>query len=299
MKMDYTSLVFERSENLKLIENIIPLKEQELKYFLANKKLEEIVSNEKTKQKVIFSMLKHIGSPDSELRDNLIYQTFCQFILESKLNHDLLTEILDICLSDHFLFKRIGEKNTDSVFTRSFTSLLIALILFQDNRDNFLSRAKVLEVKDKLISYVNREKDVRGYVREKGWAHSMAHVADAFDELVKNTKMKQIYYSEIVKAILDKIYQAESVYIHDEEERMIIPIVQMADNGLEKSVLESMIKNWRKELEKDKNKLEEENYWFLVANCKNFLKSLSLTLINKPSLSSLQPVVLHAIKEIY
>ncbi|UQZ76989.1 hypothetical protein C2I17_21925 [Niallia circulans] len=80
---------------------------------------------------------------------------------------------------------------------------------------------------------------------------------------------------------------------------MIIPIVQMADNGLEKSVLESWIKNRRKELEKDKNELEEVNYWFLVANYKNFLKSLSLTIIDKPSLSSLQSVVLHAIKEIY
>lgn len=111
--------------------------------------------------------------------------------------------------------------------------------------------------------------------------------------------MKQSNYPEIVKAILGKIYQSESVYIHDEEERMIIPIVQMADNGLEKEVLESWIKNRRKELEKDKNELEEENYWFLVANCKNFLKSLSLTIIDKPSLSSLHPVVLHAIKEIY
>lgn len=299
MKMDYTSLVFDRSENLNLIENIIPMKEQELKYFLGNDKLDEIVSDEKTKQKVILSMLKHIGSPDSELRDNLIYQTFCQFILESKLDNDLLIEILDICISDQFLFKGIGEKNTDSVFTRSFTSLLIALILYLDNRDDFLSRAKVLEVKDKLISYVHLEKDVRGYVREKGWAHSVAHAADAFDELVKNKKMKESNYPEIVKAILGKIYQAERVYIHDEEERMIIPIVQMADNVLEKEVLESWIKNRRKELEKDKNELEEVNYWFLVANYKNFLKSLSLTIIDKPSLSSLQSVVLHAIKEIY
>ena len=57
-------------------------------------------------------------------------------------------------------------------------------------------------MKDKLISYVNREKDVRGYVREKGWAHCMAHVADAFDELVKNTNLK--FLSRLSPIILEK-----------------------------------------------------------------------------------------------
>ncbi|WP_051641019.1 MULTISPECIES: DUF2785 domain-containing protein [unclassified Bacillus (in: firmicutes)] len=284
---------------MNLIENIIPMKEKELKHFLGNRKSEEIEWDEKTKQTVVKSMLIHIGSPDSKLRDNLIYHTFCQLIMENKLEKHFLCELLETCLSDQFLFKGIGEKDTDSVFTRSFTSLLIALILYQDNRDDFLSVAKVLEVKDKLISYVNLEKDVRGYVKEKGWAHSVAHVADAFDELVKSKKITQSNYPEMLQAIFGKIYQTESVYIHDEEERVIVPIVQMIDNGLEKEVLETFIKNIRNELEIYKKKLEEENYWFLVANCKNFLKSLLLEILNKPSVSSMQAVVIQTIKEIY
>ncbi|MEK4908099.1 DUF2785 domain-containing protein [Niallia sp. FSL M8-0099] len=284
---------------MNLIENIIAMKEQELKYFLGNDKLDEITSDEKTKQKVILSMLKHIGSPDSELRDNLIYQTFCQFILESKLDNDLLIEILDICISDQFLFKGIGEKNTDSVFTRSFTSLLIALILYQDNRDDFLSRAKILEVKDKLISYVHLEKDVRGYVREKGWAHSVAHAADAFDELVKNKKMKQSNYPEIVKAILGKIYQSESVYIHDEEERMIIPIVQMADNGLEKIRKVCLLLSTINFLRNFCNSLPRTNNFLPLIHSYLSLTPSSYFLSKIPTLPSLHPVVLHAIKEIY
>lgn len=275
------------------------MKEKELKNFLGNRKSEEIEWDEKTKQTVVKSMLIHIGSPDSELRDNLIYHTFCQLIMENKLEKHFLCELLETCLSNQFLFKGIGEKDTDSVFTRSFTSLLIALILYQDNRDDFLSVAKVLEVKDKLISYVNLEKDERGYVKEKGWAHSVAHVADAFDELVKSKKITQSNYPEMLQAILGKIYQTKSVYIHDEEERVIVPIVQMIDNGLEKEVLETFIKNIRNELEIYKKELEEENYWFLVANCKNFLKSLLLEILNKPSISSMQAVVIQTIKEIY
>lgn len=273
------------------------MKEKELKYFLGNRKSEEIEWAEK--KHIVISMLVHIGSPDSQLRDNMIYQTFCQLILETKIDDQLLGEILEFCVSDQFLFKGIGEKDTDSVFTRSFTSLLIALILYQDNRNDFLTEAKVNEIKDKLISYVNLEKDVRGYVKDKGWAHSMAHVADAFDELVKSEKINQSTYPAIMLAIWQKIYQTESVYIHDEDERMIVPIIQMIDNGLGQEVLEGLIINMKNDLHQYRNQIEEESYWFLVANCKNFLKSLLVNMISNPKLSSMQSVVSKTLNEIY
>lgn len=273
------------------------MKEKELKYFLGNRKFEEIEWAEK--KHIVISMLVHIGSPDSQLRDNMIYQTFCQLILETKIDDQLFGEILEFCVSDQFLFKGIGEKDTDSVFTRSFTSLLIALILYQDNRNDFLTEAKVNEIKDKLISYVNLEKDVRGYVKDKGWAHSMAHVADAFDELVKSEKINQSTYPAIMQAIWQKIYQTESVYIHDEDERMIVPIIQMIDNGLGQEVLEGLIINMKNDLHQYRNQIEEESYWFLVANCKNFLKSLLVNMISNPKLSSMQSVVSKTLNEIY
>ncbi len=282
---------------MNLLENIIPMKEKELKYFLGNRKSEEIEWAEK--KHIVISMLVHIGSPDSQLRDNMIYQTFCQLILETKIDDQLLGEILELCLSDQFLFKGIGEKDTDSVFTRSFTSLLIALILYQDNRNDFLTEAKVNEIKDKLISYVNLEKDVRGYVKDKGWAHSMAHVADAFDELVKSEKINQSTYPAIMQAIWQKIYQTETVYIHDEDERMIVPIIQMIDNGLGQEVLEGLIINMKNDLHQYRNQIEEESYWFLVANCKNFLKSLLVHMISNPKLSSMQSVVSKTLNEMY
>ena len=284
---------------MNILEKIIPMDEEELKLFLENSKSEDIDWDEKTKIRVVKSMLIHIGSPDSKLRDHLIYQMFCRLVLENKLKNNLLSELLESCLNDQFLFKGIGENDTDTVFTRSFTTLLIALILYQDNRNDFLTESKMEEIKDKLIIYVNLEKDVRGYVKDKGWAHSIAHMSDAFDELVKSKKINQSSYPEIIKAIWKKIYHSESVYIHDEEERMIVPIVQMIENGLKKEMLESLIKNMRNELDKYKNELVEENYWFLVANCKKFLKSLLLTILNNPSLSSMQSIVSKVLKEIY
>jgi hypothetical protein len=49
-----------------------------------------------------------------------------------------------------------------------------------------------------LIKYINLENDLRGYVPEKGSSHSIAHVADAFDELVKSPKINREIYLELL-----------------------------------------------------------------------------------------------------
>ena len=168
------------------------------------KRLQEIKKGERHWDKeseyiVIKSMIEHIGTTDSELRDELIYSTFCWLMIEkNELKHEVLIELLDTCLNN-LLLHGIGETETDSVFTRAFTTLLIALILYRDNKDDFLTKGMVHEVKGKLIHYFNLEYDLRGYVPEKGWAHSVAHAADAFDELVKNPKIDQDSYFHIFR----------------------------------------------------------------------------------------------------
>lgn len=85
-------------------------------------------------EEVIKEMLIHIGSVDGELRDSLIFSTFYQLIENNKLSNSLMVKILDICLSEEYLFKGIGEQGTDTVFTRSFSSLVIALIVEKASR---------------------------------------------------------------------------------------------------------------------------------------------------------------------
>lgn len=240
---------------------------------------------------LINSMVEHIGSPDSELRDILIYGTFCQLTRDKQLDQQVLIEMLDLCLSDTMLFKGIGEIETDTVFTRSFTTLLIALILYRDNEEGFLSSHKVLEIKDKLIAYINLENDLRGFVAGKGWAHSVAHVADAFDELVKNEKITSNLYLEILNPLWDKVFVSNAIYIHDEEERLLAPILEMLNTGLKHEAIEDLLQNVHLKLEKQKSQLQEEDYWILYANCKKFLKSFYLQVDNHASLSPLQPSI--------
>ncbi|MFE8697566.1 DUF2785 domain-containing protein [Cytobacillus sp. FJAT-53684] len=251
-----------------------------------------------SKVTIVGSMIEHIGSTDSKLRDQLIYSLFYQLIIESnQIEHELLKDLLDACLNE-YLFKGIGENGTDTVFTRSFTTLLIALILGRDIEDNFLSQSMIYRIKDKLIHYINSEKDLRGYVADKGWAHSVAHVADTFDELVKNPKINKEFYREILHSLWNKIFISDSVYIHDEDERILIPILEMLNKGLEVSEIEILIQNIPIELSVRREQIVDEKYLFLLFNCKTFLKSFHMKIYRNSKFVSLQKSIEECLAEI-
>jgi hypothetical protein len=258
---------------MKLQVDKADITEKELKGILIQIRSGEKTWNDVDRILVVKSMITHIGSTDAELRDKLIYTSFFRQIIEdNQLESELLTELLDISLNV-LLLKGICEKGTDTVFTRAFTTLLIALILYRDNEDNFLGQSHIDRVKDQLIMYINNEQDLRGFVSGKGWAHSVAHVADAFDELVKNPKISPENYPAILQPLWNKMFVSDSVYIHDEDERIITPIFEMLNNGLDVQVIVRLVNNIPTKLKAQKEQLDEEKYWFLVFNSKTFLKS--------------------------
>jgi hypothetical protein len=137
---------------MKLQLNKTPLNENELKRILFDIKSGEKEWNDVDRILVVNSMITHIGSTDVELRDQLIYTSFFRMIIEdNQLEAYLLIELLDICLSE-LLYKGVGENGTDSVFTRSFTTLLIALILYRDNKENFLTQTTIEKGKGSVDS---------------------------------------------------------------------------------------------------------------------------------------------------
>ncbi|MGE7694598.1 DUF2785 domain-containing protein [Lysinibacillus sp. NPDC094177] len=263
------------------------LKEIELKEILTN-----ISSGNKTWQQedqthLIQSMMLHIGSLNSELRDNLIYGSFYELIREKNLlEHSLLTELLEECLNN-LLCKGIEESESDLVFTRTFTSLLIALILFRDNTDDFLSQQKIADCKDKVLAYLAAEKDVRGYVPVKGWAHSVAHMADAIDELVKNPKLNKASYSEIVIALWNAISQENYAFIHNEDERILVPIFTMLEHGLEEQVIIKLLQELPAFLRGKREQLDVQHHRILLFNCKSFVKSFYIKTNGKPKFATL------------
>ena len=187
-------------------------------------------------------MMNHIGDVDPVLRDELIYEIFCVWVYERQvLNPEELKELLESALDSNHLFYRIEEQNKDDVFTRTFSALLITLILAVNNKNCFLSDEKFDVTKNKLIDYMNGEKDVRGYVEGPGWAHSAAHTADGLDELAVNERTDKEDLIKILEAIQRKVLVGYYVYVDEESERMLNAV----ENAFNRKLLsEDVIINW-------------------------------------------------------
>ena len=275
----------------------IPLEENELREVLAYYQEDGKLQHHIHMHSLLKSMISHIGSTDSVLRDQLIYSSFCQLSLDNQIEHELYIELAKYCVSNDFLFCGIGEYETDTVFTRSFTSLLLAVILYKDNKEDFLPQSMVDKIKEHMILYINAERDIRGYVPDKGWAHSIAHAADVFDELAKSEKISQESAIDLLKSLWTIIYVHQSVYVHDEDERIITAIIQFVHKGLIVEVAE-LIRNMPFKLKELKEQLEEENYWYLYANCKGFMKSFHYAIKESEGLLMLQKEIEQCLAEI-
>lgn len=270
--------------------------EQDLKSMLTDVKNRTAQLHELDEDRVIQSMLHHIGSTDPEMRDQLIYSLFYRFIIEDEqLTNEQLTNMLKTTLKYH-LFHGIGEAESDTVFARSFSTLLIALIVYQDRQQGFLTEMDIEMLKAKLLAYLDCEIDTRGYVPVKGWAHSIAHVADVFDELVLHPKLDETEFSEILEALWNKV-MIPTVYLHDEDERLLNPIFALLHRGMDEHKIIILLEGLPARLSVQKQQLEAEKYWHVVCNVKSFLKSFFVKSfeMNRPML---QTTVSETLKQI-
>ncbi|MBN8233694.1 DUF2785 domain-containing protein [Halobacillus kuroshimensis] len=201
----------------KLIEVLQPIKEND--YALPEgQNLQELTT----------MMLQKIGTVHPELRDNLIHSIFTTFIERGHYSNDQLKNILQSVLNKNYLFYRIGtsKQEEDAVFKRSFSVLLIPPIMQKHREAPFLKEEDVHRVWEHLKKYMQQEKDHRGYVEGKGWAHAMAHAADA---IYSTAACEEITREEILHMlpVIREQFLIDQPYLFDEEERMVTAVLMM------------------------------------------------------------------------
>jgi len=220
---------------------------------------------------LIQEMIHNIGSVDAELRDDLIYTILSHWIPGNSLTANELEQLLPVILDHNHLHFKLGETNTDAVFTRSFSMLVIPLVLERHRESPFLSREQIHQIKEKVFYNVQEERDYRGYDEEKGWAHAIAHAADALDDLAQCSELDNNDLITILHLVYEKMIITDRIYSDGEDERMVRPIISVLNR---KILSQTYVEQWIQGFGD-----VEKNSEFLPAfrqknNIKNFLKSL-------------------------
>ena len=143
-----------------------------------------------------------LGSTDPVERDEFAYPILATWISEGVYD-DLLAGLGDGMTAG--LTQGLGESDTDSVFRRSFSALVLAECIERDNAESLLPPAKILDWGDRVTGWVVRERDVRGFVAGKGWAHAIAHGADALGCLAASPHFGLNELTVLLDVIADRI----------------------------------------------------------------------------------------------
>jgi hypothetical protein len=188
------------------------------------------VPSERRLEEMTRALLDRLGSPNPVLRDRYAYP-----ILEHWLHADVYSEAAVRGMMAELaanLMHGLGEREADSVFLRTFSVLLLAEIVHYDNARHFLDRDEVRQLLELALVYLEAERDLRGWVPEKGWAHSVAHTADLLFVLAGSRYLDAPDLRRLLDGVAEKVAVGGAFYVCGEDERLVRAVVAVAERGL-------------------------------------------------------------------
>jgi len=208
----------------------------------------EILTEFKTSSKLTYDldqlidhMMFYIGDTNPYLRDELIYESFSKLITSERMNDIQLKYVFSTICSDEFLFYRIGETNKDSVFKRSFSALVLALLLAFHKKKAFLEAFEIEQAYFNAIRYLREEKDERGIVPKKGWAHATAHGADVLKYIISLDEIAIDQKLHILEVIIDKIKCLKHPFGANEDDRLARVLIAAIQNGVGSELINQLL----------------------------------------------------------
>lgn len=176
-------------------------------------------------------LLAGLGSTDAALRDAYAYPILDRWLHQGLYSdnekRDMLTQLAGN------LTMGLGESGADTVFLRAFSVLMLAELVHEDNQRPWLAESEVRQLLELAIVYLEAERDARGWVPAKGWAHATAHTGDLLFVLARNRYLLVGDLERILAAIAAKAIEPDwPPYVYDEDERLAQPVVAALRRGL-------------------------------------------------------------------
>jgi len=181
-----------------------------------------------------------LGSRDPAVRDGIAYPALATWISRGVYD-DLLAGLGDGMVAG--LAIGIGETGTATVFRRSFSALVVAECIERDTIVQRMPANKILDWGDRIAAWFVRERDLRGYVTGEGWAHAVAHGADAIAALASSPHLGKAELTVMLDVLADRVLlSTDTLFGAGEPDRMATATMQiLRRNVVPLAVLEPWI----------------------------------------------------------
>jgi len=220
-----------------------------------------------------------LGDPDPENRDGIAYPTLAAWVAEGVYD-DLLGGLGDGMSAG--LDVGLGENGTDSVFRRSFSSLVLAECVVRDNEMHLVPADTILVWGDRIASWLIREKDLRGFVPSKGWAHAIAHGGDAIGALAGAEAMGRLELTVLLDVVADRLLAPTDYHlVSGENDRLALATMRVLRRDL---VGLDVLEPWvaRLSIHAQPTGSEDSDPFLTTGNVQSYLRALYLQLALAP-----------------
>ncbi|WP_294974952.1 DUF2785 domain-containing protein, partial [uncultured Leuconostoc sp.] len=128
--------------------------------------------------------ISQLTNPSPKYRDTGAFLFLSDIIQNELISEDQLRRLTQSLVADERLFSHILEPKNDGIYGRSFSILVLSLLLFtQRTKTHFMSADQLELVINQVAVYVALENDTRGFIGTNGWAHAFTHIGNVLAEL--------------------------------------------------------------------------------------------------------------------
>jgi hypothetical protein len=240
-------------------------------------------------------LTRMLGATDPALRDGTAYPTLATWI-DRGVYDDLLAGLGDGMAMG--LLVGLGETGTDSVFRRSFSALVLGECIARDNSRPLLPGGKILEWGDRIATWLLRERDLRGFVPGHGWAHAVAHGADALGTLAESPHCSTNELTVVLDVIADRLLlPVDRIFTSGEPDRLALATMRvLRRNRVPLRVLEPWIARLGAAAG-TRSSYDDRDPFLLGGNAEAFLRALYLQLALAPQPPEVRPDLLLVVVE--
>ena len=234
------------------------------------------------RQEELLWLLDHLGDPNPEIRDDLVFTSFARGIQEELFSQEQFHFIVEAVLSDGGLDKEIDKTGT-STLERSFKALIYANLLSADaNQQSIFYQGLKEEIRNALLNqglhYFSKEKDTTGFSSQYGWVHAFAHGSDLLTEVVCHPDFSKNRVHEVFD-ILDQLFKRISIRFIDDEDWRLARVIY--EHILQGKLEQEQVASWIKTVDFP---IEEREDFYKFSNFRSCLLEVYVQLDQRNSL---------------
>ncbi|AVK63397.1 hypothetical protein C5Z26_04455 [Lactobacillus sp. CBA3606] len=222
-------------------------------------------------------LIAHLGSLNPAVRDR-----GCYYLLNESLQQQLLTAtqlgvIFDLVIQDQQLFTHIDQTENDAVYQRSFSVLILSILVYADHAGlAFMTAARLEQLVQQFIVYMVLERDTRGFIGRSGWAHAYTHIGNLLDELGDEHKLARADKLMMLAVLIERYQRLSTPLIFGEPERLATYLAAITSrDDLYADYLLLAFKRWHQQLVMQPAPATEAA-WTRVFNRNRLLEAMAL-----------------------